>query len=55
MGNIVDTAERRIQITILTATDIIISPRIELVVKSINASYRRDASSVMAVSEHGNV
>ena len=38
MGNIVDTVEDRIQNAILTALDSIITPKIELAIKSINAS-----------------
>ena len=50
MGNIVDTFEDRMQNAILTAIDKIITPGIELAVKSINASSTRDAASVTANS-----
>ena len=53
MGNIVDTVEGRIQIAYLTALDSSITPKIELVIRSINASSRLDASSVVAGSERG--
>ena len=53
MGNIVDTAEERIQNPILTASDSVITPKIELAFRSINASSGRDATSVMASSAHG--
>ena len=51
MSNIVDTVENRIQNAILTAIDNIVAPKIELAIKSINASSGRDASSVSANSE----
>ena len=38
MGKIVDTVEDRIQNAILTAIDSIITPKIELAIRSINAS-----------------
>ena len=38
MGNVVDTVEDRIQNAILTATDSIITPKLELAIRSINAS-----------------
>ena len=47
MGNIVD----RIQNAILTAIDSIITPKIELAIRSINASSGRDSTSVMASLE----
>ena len=53
MGNIVDKFEDRIQNAILTAIDTIITPKIELAIRSINASSGRDATSVMASSERG--
>ena len=51
MSNIVDTVEDRIQNAILTAIDNIVAPKIELAIRSINASSRRDAISVSANSE----
>ena len=51
MSNIVDTVEDRIQNAILTAIDNIVAPKIELAIKSINASSGRDATSVSANSE----
>ena len=51
MNNIVDTVEDRIQNAILTAIDNIIAPKIELAIRSINASSGRDATSVSANSE----
>ena len=53
MNNIVDTVEERIQNAILTAIDSIIAPRIELAIRSRNASSGRDANSVTANSERG--
>ena len=51
MSNIVDTVEDRIQNAILTAIDNIVTPKIELAIRSINASPGRDATSVSASSE----
>ena len=51
MSNIVDIVEDRIQNAISTAIDNLIAPKIELAIRSINASSGRDASSVSANSE----
>ena len=51
MGNTVDTVEDRILDAILSAIDYIFTPRIELAVRSINASSVRDATSVTVNSE----
>ena len=51
MNNIVDTVEDRIQNAILTAFDNIVAPKIELAIRSINASSGRDVTSVSANSE----
>ena len=51
MYNIVDTVEYRNQNAILTAFDSIVAPKIELAIRSINASTGRDATSVTANSE----
>ena len=51
MSNIVDTVEDRIQNAILTAIDNIVAPKIELAIRSINASSGRDATGVSANSE----
>ena len=51
MNNIVDTVEDRIQNATLTAIDNIVTPKIELAIRSINASSGRDATSVSANSE----
>ena len=51
MNNIVDTVEDRIQNAILTAIDNIIVPKIELAIRSVNASSGRDVTSVSARSE----
>ena len=51
MSNVVDTVEDRIQNGILTAIENIVAPKIELAIRSINASSRRDATSVSANSE----
>ena len=53
MGNIVDTVEDKIQNAISTAIDSIVTPNIELAIRSKNASSGRDATSVMASSERG--
>ena len=52
MSNIVDTVEDRIQNAILTAIENIVASKIELAVRSINASSGRDAASVSANSDH---
>ena len=51
MNNIVDTVEDRIQNAILTAIETIVTPKIELAIRSINAYSGRDATSVCADSE----
>ena len=51
MSNIIDAVEDRIQNAILTAIDNIVAPRIELAIRSINASSGRDVTSVSANSE----
>ena len=51
MSNIVDTVEDRIQNAIFTAIDNIVTPKIELAIRSINASSGRDVTSVSANSE----
>ena len=53
MSNIVDTVEDRIQNAILTAIENIVAPKIELAIRSINASSGRDVTSVTADSERG--
>ena len=45
MNNIADTVEDRIQNGNLTAFDNIIAPKIELAIRSTNASYGRDVTS----------
>ena len=51
MNNIIDTVEDRIQNAILTAIDNIVAPKIELEIRSINASSGRDVTSMSATSE----
>ena len=51
MSNIVDTVEDRIQNAILTAIENTVAPKVELAIRSINASSGRDATSVSANSE----
>ena len=51
MSNTVNTVEDRIQNAILTAIDNIVTPKIELAIRSINASSGRDATSASAGSE----
>ena len=53
MSNIVDTVEDRIQNAILTAIENNVAPKIELAIRSINASSGRDVTSVTANSERG--
>ena len=53
ISNIVDTVEDRIQNAILTATDNIVAHKIQLAIRSINASSGRDVISVTANSERG--
>ena len=53
MGDIVDTVEDKIQNAILTAIDRIITPKKELAIRSINASFGRDATNVIMSSERG--
>ena len=51
MEKIVETVEDRIQSAILTAIDNIVGPKIELAIRSINASSGRDVASMSANSE----
>ena len=51
MSKIVDTVEDRIQNAILTAIDNNVTPKIDLAIRSLNASSGRDATSVSANSE----
>ena len=51
MSNNVDTVGDRIQNAILTAIDNIIAPKIQLAIRSKNASSGRDATSLSANSE----
>ena len=51
MSNIVDTVEDRIQNAILVAIDNIVAPKIELAIRSINASSGQDVTSVSGNSE----
>ena len=51
MNNIVDTVEDRIQNVILAAIDKIVAPKIELAIRSINASSGRDVASASGNSE----
>ena len=51
MSNIVDTVEDRIQNSFLTAIDNIVATKIELAMRSVNASSGRDVTSVTASSE----
>ena len=53
MSNVIDTVEDRVQNAILTAIDNIVAPKIELAIRSINASSGRDVTSVTANSERG--
>ena len=53
MVNFVDTVKDRIQNATLTSIDIIIAPKIELAIRSINASSGQSVTSVTANSERG--
>ena len=53
MSNFVDTVEDKIQNANLTAIEDIVAPKIELAIRSINASSGRDLTSVTANSERG--
>ena len=53
MSNIVDTVEDRIQNGIMIVIDSIVAPIIEVAIRSLNASFGPDATSVTANSEHG--
>ena len=53
MSHIIDTVENTKQNAILTVIDKIVAPKIELVIKSVNASSGRDVTSVVANSERG--
>ena len=53
ISKFVDTVENRIQNAIFTAIENIVAPKIELAVRSINASSGRDVTSVAANSERG--
>ena len=54
MSNIVGTVEDTIQNVVLTAIDSIVTLKIELAFRSINAFSGRDAASVTANSERGD-
>ena len=53
MSNIVDTVEDRIQNATLTAIYSIVAPKIELAIRSMNASSGPDATSITANSKRG--
>ena len=53
ISNIVDTVEDTLQKATLTAIDDIVAPKIELAIRSINASSGRDVTSMTANSERG--
>ena len=55
LNNIVDTVEDRIQIAILAAVDSIVTPMIELAIRSKSVSSRQNVTSVTANSELGNM
>ena len=55
MSNIVDTVKDTIQNAILTAIDNIVNPKIELAIRSINASSGRYVTSVTMNSERGEL
>ena len=53
MGKTVDTVKDKFQNAISTLIDSNITPKIEVAVRSLNASSGRDVMSVMASSERG--
>ena len=53
-GNIVDFVEDRIQNVILTAINSIITPKIELAIRLMNAYSERNVTIAMENSERGN-
>ena len=53
MSNVVDTVEDRIQNAFLTAIDSIVAVKIELAIRSVNASSGWGVTSVTANSERG--
>ena len=53
MGNFVDTVEDRIQNSILASIDSIVDLKMELAIRSKNASSGQDATSVAESSERG--
>ena len=53
IGNIVDTVEDQVQNVISAAMDRIFTPKVDLAIRSINASSERDSTSVMGNSERG--
>ena len=55
MSNTVDSFEDRIQNAILTAIDNIVAPKIELAMRSINASSGPDVTNVTVNSERGEL
>ena len=55
MSIFVDMVEDRIQNSILTAIYSFVAPKIELAIRSVNASYGRDATSFKANSERGEL
>ena len=55
LNNIVDKVEDTIRNAVLAAIDDIAGPKIELAISSINASCGRDATSVTANSERGEL
>ena len=53
MSDTVDTVKERMQNASFTAVDSIVAPKIEVTIRSINASSDRDATSVRGKSEGG--
>ena len=53
MSNFVDTAKDKNQNPILTTTDSIVAPKMELAIRSIKASPGQESTSVTAYSERG--
>ena len=52
-SHIIHTVEDRIQNAILTAIDNMVAPKIELAIRSVNASSGRDVTSMVSNSESG--
>ena len=53
LSDVVETVEEKIRNSVLTAIEIIITPRIELAIRSMNATSGWNTASVTSISERG--